>query len=146
MSDPQVPLAATNPIQSDFRVFLDAEADAMLVVDAQGRIILTNHPSEQLFGYSDSELVGQKVEILVPPRFRSQHIARREGYFARNPHVRPIGAGLDLSAVRKDGSEFRVEISLSPIQTPDGMMVLCRVKSVPAFWERLESEMEKLFG
>lgn len=117
----------------------------MLVVDRQGRIVIANRSSERVFGYKHSELAGQKVEILVPPRFRAQHSTNREEYFAQSPHVRPIGAGLDLSAVRKDGSEFRVKISLSPIQTPDGTMVLCRVKSVPTFWVRLESEMEKLF-
>ncbi len=118
----------------------------MLVVDRRGRIVIANRSSERVFGYADSELDGQKIEVLVPPRFRAQHASYREGYFAQGPHVRPIGAGLNLSAIRKDGSEFRVEISLSPIQTPDGTMVLCRVKRVaPTFWVRLESEMEKLF-
>ncbi len=117
----------------------------MLVVDCHGRIVIANRSSGRVFGYEDSELAGEKVEILVPPRFRAQHTSHREEYFVQCPHVRPIGAGRDLSAVRKDGSEFRVKISLSPIQTPDGTMVLCRVKSVPTIWVRLESEMEKLF-
>jgi PAS domain S-box-containing protein len=91
-------------------VFLDAAPDAMLVVDDQGRIVLANHQIEKLFGFANSELLGRKVEVLVPHRFHTRHIDHRAGYFVRNLHVRPMGAGLNLCGVRKDGTEFPVEI------------------------------------
>ncbi|MGB3631453.1 MAG: PAS domain S-box protein, partial [Terracidiphilus sp.] len=111
------------PVEATFGAVLDAAPDAMLIADRQGRIVLANTLSEQMFGYSRKELVGQKVEVLVPPRFRSKHPGHRAGYFSGDPHVRPMGAGLELLGLRKDGSEFPVEISLSPVETPDGLMV-----------------------
>jgi PAS domain S-box-containing protein len=117
-------------IEANFRVFLDAAPDAMLVIDGRGRIVLANFQTEKLFGYSGAELLGQEVEVLVPSRFRAKHPGHRAGYFAQNPHVRPMGAGLDLYGARKDGTEFPVEISLSPIQTPDGTMVISSVRDM----------------
>ncbi|MGB8885341.1 MAG: PAS domain S-box protein [Candidatus Korobacteraceae bacterium] len=120
------------PIEAHFGAVLDAAPDAMLVVDQQGRIVLANVQSERLFGYSPAELIGQKIEILVPPRFRAKHPGHRSGYFSGDPHVRPMGAGLTLHGLRKDGTEFPVEISLSPVQTPDGPMVISAVRDVTA--------------
>jgi protein-histidine pros-kinase len=119
-------------VEANLGVVLDAAPDAMLVVDRQGRIVLANPLSAEMFGYSQGELVGQKVEVLVPPRFRAKHPGHRAGYFSGDPHVRPMGAGLELHGVRKDGREFPVEISLSPIQTPDGPMVISAVRDVTA--------------
>ena len=102
----------------------------MLIVDEQGRIVLANHQIQQLFGYSRSEMLGQEVEVLVPQRFRAKYPGHRAGYFSSEPHTRPMGADQDLSGVRKDGTEFPVEISLSPLQTPDGMMVISAVRDV----------------
>lgn len=130
MSDSGFSSAGSSWIESNFHTLLDAAPDAMLVVDDHGRIVLINRQTEQLFGYVTSELLGQKVEILVPPRFRAKHPGHRGGYFARNPKVRPMGAGLDLLGIRKDGTEFPVEISLSPVQTPDGVMVISAIRDV----------------
>jgi PAS domain S-box-containing protein len=119
-------------IEANFGAVLDAAPDAMLVVDQHGRIVLANVQSEHMFGYAPQELVGQKIEILVPSRFRAKHPGHRSGYFSGDPHVRPMGAGLRLHGLRKDGSEFPVEISLSPLQTPDGPMVISAVRDVTA--------------
>ncbi len=119
-------------IEANFGAVLDAAPDAMLVVDRQGRIVLANTQSEQMFGYPHEELVGQKVEVLVPSRFRAKHPGHRSGYFSGDPHVRPMGVGLNLFGLRKDGTEFPVEISLSPLQTPEGPMVISAIRDVTA--------------
>jgi PAS domain S-box-containing protein len=121
-----------SPVEANFGAVLDAAPDAMLMVDQQGRIVLANTQCEQLFGYPRAELAGQKVELLVPPRFRSKHPGHRSGYFAGNPRVRPMGVGLELCGLRKDGSEFPVEISLSPVKTAQGPMVISAIRDVTA--------------
>lgn len=97
-----------------FRALLEAAPDAIVKVDPSGHIVLMNRATETLFGYTRDELLGQPVEILVPAASRGAHIGQRTGYW-KNPQTRPMGRGLTLSGVRKDGTEFPVEISLSPI-------------------------------
>ena len=105
MHDSPVPSPSPAWIQSNFRALLDAAPDAMLVVDDHGSIVFANLQTEHLFGYSGSELLGRKVEALIPPRFRAKHPGHRAGY-SRNPSVRPMGAMLDLYGSRKDGRSF----------------------------------------
>ncbi|MFI1801722.1 PAS domain S-box protein [Streptomyces sp. NPDC020379] len=112
-----------------FRVFLESAPDAMVIVDDTGAIQLVNAQTEAVFGYRREELLGRPVEILVPHRFRGRHAAHRHHY-ADNRQVRPMGAGLELYGLRKDGHEFPVEISLSPLETPDGLLFSAAVRDV----------------
>ncbi len=111
--------------------FLEAAPDALVIASTDGRIVLVNGQAERLFGYERSALVGQPIEVLVPERFREGHPAHRDG-FARAPHLRPMGAGMDLYARRRDGSEFPAEISLGPVETAEGMLVMAAVRDVTA--------------
>ncbi len=108
--------------EEKFRDLLEAAPDAMVLVGPDGTITLVNVQTERMFCYSRSELLGQKVEILIPSRFRARHPSHRGGYFS-SPKVRSMGSGLDLYGMRKDGSEFPIEISLSPIETTTGLLV-----------------------
>ncbi|AYN42777.1 MEKHLA domain-containing protein [Streptomyces dangxiongensis] len=112
-----------------FRGLLEAAPDAMIIVDDTGTIRLINAQTEALFGYRREELLGRPVELLVPHRFRGHHTRHRDGY-AANRQVRPMGAGLELHGLRKNGSEFPVEISLSPMETADGLLVSAAVRDV----------------
>lgn len=97
-----------------FRALVDMAPDAVVVSDKHGRIVLANRQAEQLFGYSQQEFLGSYVEMLVPPRFRGEHPSHR-GRYLESPRQRPMGSGIDLFALRKNGTEFAAEISLSPI-------------------------------
>lgn len=122
-----------------FEQFLEFAPDAIVGVAPSGRIVLANQQTEALFGYPRDELIGQLVEVLVPERFRDVHPGHRNGYF-KEPRTRAMGTGSELYAVRKDGTEFAAEISLSSIETEDGILATAAVRDVS---DRAESEREK---
>lgn len=112
-----------------FRIFLEAAPDAIVVVNREGRIVMLNQLTETMFGYKREEMLNQKVELLVPDRFRSVHVGHRDGYF-RTPKTRPMGLGQELSGRRKDGSEFPIEISLSPLEAEQENLVISIIRDV----------------
>ncbi len=112
-----------------FRLVVEASLNALLVIDQAGKIILLNSQAERLFGYSRNELLGQSVELLVPPEIREVHPYLRAAYFA-DPQVRSMGSGRELEGMRKDGSRVSVEIGLSPLETESGVYALASVVDI----------------
>ncbi len=134
-----------------FRLVVESAPNAIVMVNAAGDIVLANTQAEKFFGYRPDELVGQSVEILVPERYRDQHAALRASFFA-SPMARPMGAGRDLHGRRKDGSEFPIEIGLTPIQTSEGLLVLSTIvditqrKQVEASLHHSHRELKRAVG
>lgn len=122
-----------------FRLAVEAAPSAMIMVDAEGIIEMVNAETERMFSYDRKKLVGKPVETLVPGHFRARHPRLRAG-FAQDPQFRAMGAGRELTALRRDGTEFPVEIGLNPIKTPTGLRVLCSVVDITA-----RREAEEMF-
>ena len=115
--------------EARFRDLLESAPDAVLITDQHGTIQLVNVQAEQLFGYRRNELVGQKIEMLMSDRYRGKHVGHRDGYIGQ-ARTRPMGAGLELHALRKDGTEFPVSIGLSPTSSDHGLTVFCDVRDI----------------
>lgn len=122
-------VAERTAAEERFRGLLESAPDAMVIAGADGRIRLVNARTEEIFGYARDELIGQPIETLVPERFRARHVVHRENYL-RNPRPRSMGQGFDLHGRRKDGSEFPVEISLSPAGGEKDLLVFADIRDV----------------
>jgi PAS domain S-box-containing protein len=143
------------PAELSFHLLFESAPDAMVLADGQGRIILVNAQTEQLFGYQREELIGERVEKLMPERFREGHNGYHSAY-SKEAGIWPIGVGFEHYGLRKDGSEFPVEISLSPLEIEDGMFVSIAIRDVSERqrneelhtqlgFERLLSELSRSF-
>jgi PAS domain S-box-containing protein len=141
ITDPELNDTETAPpvlTEQKFLSLLEAVPDALVIITPDGAISLVNTQTERLFGYQREELLGQPVEILLPERYRGKHIMHRTDYFS-SPHTRPMGAGLDLYGRRRNGLEFPVEISLSPMVTSEGTFAISTIRDIT---ERKKSEAQ----
>src|SRR5437899_567840 len=133
-----IDIAERKRAEEKFRLVLDAAPNAMIMVDSAGVISFANAPAATVFGYSLNELIGHHIETLIPERFRDRHVGDRKGFLSE-PSSRAMGAGRDLFGRRKDGSEFPVEVGLSPIHTSQGFFVVASVIDITA---RKQAELE----
>ena len=130
---------ARHRLTTKMNALLEATPDCLIISNKEGQIIFTNVVTEKMFGYTSEELIGQKIEFLIPTRYIKQHVNHRQHYFEK-PSLRPMGIGSDLYGKHKNGHEFAVEVSISPIDTEDGLLVLAAVRDIT---ERKKAEDAK---
>ncbi|MBU2676201.1 MAG: PAS domain S-box protein [Gammaproteobacteria bacterium] len=123
------PVKPIDDSEAYFRNLLESAPDAMIIIDEQGRIAIVNAQAEQMFGYERQEILGRSIETLLPERLKKRHVTHRNKFIA-DPKVRPMGEGMDLIARRRDGGEFPVEISLSPVTAAGGRFVSSVIRDV----------------
>jgi len=132
MDAPRAPRArAAAPLGLSAEIVLDASPNAVIAVDGRGRIVYAGPRAQDAFGWSPEELLGEPIERLVPSRVAERHAAHRAGY-SLHPTPRPMGSGLELTARRRDGTDFQVEISLASVQSPRGPLVFATVVDIAA--------------
>lgn len=139
-----VDITGRKRVEQQMRIMLDAAPNGMLMIDKTGKIMMLNLAMKSLFGYEEHELIGQSVDCLVPERYRGHHAGHRSSFFSE-PKVRSMGVGRDLYGLKKDGSEFPVEIGLNPIETADGVRVISSIVDITER-KRAEREVRLMFG
>ena len=129
ITDAKTLFGALEESEKKFRSLLESSPDATVIVDQQGTMVLVNARTQEIFGYSRVELIGKKVELLLPTRLRQQHVSHRGGFMAR-PIDRESRVDFELLGMRKDQSEFLIEVSLSPLQTKGGLLTSCAIRDI----------------
>ena len=137
-----VDITSRKRLEERFRQVVESAPNAMVMISSAGKIEMVNAQAERVFGYARKELLGQPIEMLVPVRFRENHPNLRGSFFGK-PVSRPMGAGRDLYGLKKDGSEFPIEIGLNPIETDEGPMVLSAIVDITSR-KRLEERFRQV--
>jgi PAS domain S-box-containing protein len=133
--------AALRKSEALARAVIESATEGIILIDGGGQMIVVNPAAERMFGYERGELLGRSLEILLPERIRGTHVAHRTGYFG-GPRTRPMGIGLDLSGLRRDGAEFPVEISLSYVEAPDGLLAMAFITDITER-KRAEAQLQR---
>ncbi|MDR3679966.1 MAG: PAS domain-containing sensor histidine kinase [Flavipsychrobacter sp.] len=120
----------TQSANKEFQALFNNAAIGIIIINAEGSIVLANGFSLKQFGYHEQELIGKKIEVLIPSRYREKHVKHRDHYHGRKAHSRPMGVGMDLFAIKKDGTEFPVEVSLSPHKSDTGQFSIAFISDI----------------